>query len=394
MIPNVKRVKLAAEIFSQSGYGIHSRQLARWLMGKHTAGQIELFLEPLNWGDTPWYIGADCLDGLVGRMQSLCVPCKDPDVTVQLRLPNEWNVREGKVRIGLTAGVETDKCNPEWVSACNMMTEVVVPSNHTLQTLSNSGTLTSPISVIPESYEEDLLSADGDHSRMSRFIDNLPPFNFLVFGQITGDANTDRKNTFKTLKILSETFKGDKDVGIVLKTNMGRGTLIDRANTRAVLNQWLSTFRAPKMPKIFLLHGDIPTSDLGYLYSHEKIKSLVTLTRGEGWGLPILEAAVCGLPVIATDWSGHLDFMNKGKFVKLQHTLREVHPSRVDGKLFVKGAKWAEVNDDDVKRKLSKFRDSSSMPRVWASELSTVLKCDYSRESVEKIYDSTLGKYL
>ena len=45
------------------------------------------------------------------------------------------------------------------------------------------------------------------------------------------------------------------------------------------------------------------------LYAHPKIKAYVSLTHGEGYGLPLFEAAYHGIPIIAPDWSGHLDFL-------------------------------------------------------------------------------------
>ena len=60
----------------------------------------------------------------------------------------------------------------------------------------------------------------------------------------------------------------------------------------------------------YLLYGDFQNTDLKIMYTHPKIKSLVTLTHGEGFGRPLLEASVCGLPIIASNWSGHIDFLD------------------------------------------------------------------------------------
>ena len=63
-----------------------------------------------------------------------------------------------------------------------------------------------------------------------------------------------------------------------------------------------------KLPNVYLLHGSLSTEEMNRLYNHPKVKSLVSLTHGEGFGRPLLEASMTGLTVIASAWSGQLDF--------------------------------------------------------------------------------------
>ena len=147
-------------------------------------------------------------------------------------------------------------------------------------------------------------------------------------------------------------------------------------------------------PRIHLVHGILSDEEMASLYAHESVRAFISLTRGEGFGLPILEAACSDVPVVATNWSGHLDFMNKGRFVKLDFGLDEVPKSRVDGKIFVEGARWANVDEHDVKRKLKKLRDSPTIPGQWASALGAVLREQNSFASVVRSYDASLGPLL
>ena len=134
--------------------------------------------------------------------------------------------------------------------------------------------------------------------------------------------------------------------------------------------------------------------DVANLYKHKQIRALVSLTRGEGYGLPILEAAASGLPIIATGWSGHTDFLNHGKFINVSYNLKEIHQSRVDGKIFIQGSKWAEVIEEDFKKKVVKFRTSHSVPQGWAVELSSTIKEKYSPSAIFKIYDEVTKDIL
>jgi glycosyltransferase involved in cell wall biosynthesis len=135
-------------------------------------------------------------------------------------------------------------------------------------------------------------------------------------------------------------------------------------------------------------------AEVASLYRHPQVKAMVSLTRGEGFGLPILEAAASALPVITTDWSGHTDFMKLGKYIGVQYQLSEIHQTRVDDKIFIKGSRWAQASEEDFKKRLIKFRNSSSTPKEWAIELSEKIKNEYSFNSISKKYDDVLGDVI
>jgi glycosyltransferase involved in cell wall biosynthesis len=130
------------------------------------------------------------------------------------------------------------------------------------------------------------------------------------------------------------------------------------------------------------------------LYKHPQIKAFVAATRGEGYGLPILEAAASGLPVIATNWSGHLDFLSKGKFIPLEYSLENVHPTRVDNRIFMKDSKWAFPKEDDFKKKVVKLKNGYKVPKDWALSLKDKLLAEYSFEEICKKYDEVLGNVI
>jgi len=385
----MKTVLFRSPVLTQSGYGVHARQIARWLLKRP---DFDVKFATLNWGDTPWFINGESHDGFVGEVMKRSVkPDFKADISFQLQLPNEWDPSVAPINIGITAGVETDRCNPDWVTACNQMTAVVVPSQHTKSVLTSSGNVLKPLFVIPEAYCDSIRNQE---------LPTLPtfstPFNFLLFGQLTGNnAESDRKNIFYSIKWLTEVFKNDPDVGIVIKTNAGRCSKLDRMMTKNLLTNVVNEARRDgKGPKLHLLHGDMSEPEVASLYKHPQIKALVALTRGEGYGLPILEAAASGLPVVATDWSGHLDFLNLGKFISVYYQLTDVHPSRIDGKIFMPGARWANPSESDFKKRIMKFRQSHTIPGEWASELKNVILEKYSLDNVSKMYDEILKEFI
>ena len=389
----MKSVVLRGPVLTQSGYGVHCRQIAKYLLNR---GDVDVKFLATPWGDTPWIVNPNASEGLAGQIMQRCVSpdvTSNFDVSIQLQLPNEWDPKLSRVNVGVTAAVETDRCHPEWVTACNAMHSVIVPSSHARQCILNSGNVTRPIVVVPESYSESI----DDSSDLYAFESFPTSFNFLVFGQLTGNnPHSDRKNIFYTVKWLCETFKNDKDVGIVVKTNAGRNSKIDRNIVLNTFKQLLTEVRPAGAigPKFYLLHGDMNDLEVASLYKHPQIKALVALTRGEGYGLPILEAAASGLPVIATNWSGHLDFLKHGKFISVYYQLNEVHPSRIDNKIFVKGSRWANPSEEDFKKRALKFRESPSTPKQWALELKQKIKEPYSFKAICRAYDEALREVL
>ena len=393
----MKSVLLRAPLLSQSGYGVHSRQVARWLFDRadnaNKADSLDVTTELLNWGQTPWYVDAYAQNELIGRCFQASSNTKELyDVTIQLQLPNEWCPELGKYNVGMTAGVEADRCNPAWIDNINKMNLVIVPSRFTKEVFENSGKITTPIIVVAESFFDDIQRYEE-----IKPLDFQPEtkFNFLVFGQVTGgDASSDRKNLPFTLKWLCETFADKPDVGIILKTNMGRYTEADKHLCTQSLTQLLQNVNKQASPKFYLLHGEMSDEEVVGLYKHPTIKALVTLTHGEGFGLPILEAAACGLPVIASGWSAHTEFLNLGKYIKIETKLGSVPQPRLDGQIWMQGAQWGVPDEADFKKRVIRFYEESAIPRQWAKDLKQKLANSYNFASISKSYDAVLAGVL
>ena len=387
----MKKVVIRAPLLSKSGYGVHSRQVFQYLLSKPN---LEVKTQIVPWGITPWYTNVDDCNGLAGEAirRSQTSAEEKFDVSFQVILPNEWDASIANYNVGITAGVETDKCNPSWGAIhCNKMDMVIVPSNHTKNTFENSSAINTPIHVVPEAYFSELLDDTPEKIDLNLTTD----FNFLTVGVITGDQpNTDRKNLFYLVKWFVEEFKNNDDVGLIVKTNRGRETAIDRKITSQMLNKLLKEVGHKGTPKVYLLHGGMSRKEMNSLYRDPKVKCLVSATRGEGFGLPLLEASVAALPVIATNWSSHVEFLNQGKWIKVDYDLIPVDASRVDNNIFMDGARWAQAKEESFKKVIKKFYKSSSMPTEWAQDLSTKLSETHSIKSVLKSYDKVLSEAL
>ena len=171
-------------------------------------------------------------------------------------------------------------------------------------------------------------------------------------------------------------------------------TAIDRENTLRLLRKVISEVKQGPYPKFYLSHGLMTNDEVSAFYRSKEINALVSFTRGEGYGLPLLEAAASGLPVLATNWSGHMDFLRNIKFSSFDYDLVNVHKSRIDNAVFIDGSRWAQPKESDVKKRLSKIRNSYSIPAEWAKSGKNTLRKSLNRTSVYEIYDNVLGDIL
>jgi glycosyltransferase involved in cell wall biosynthesis len=369
-----------------SGYGVHSRQVFEWLYNKNN---IDLHVECLNWGMTPWLINSDIDDGLIGNIMKCSRKLEPPyDITFQLQLPDEWNPELGKINIGMSAVVETDRCNPKWIDAVNKMSHVIVPSSFSKKVIKKSGITFKEIDVVHENFNKNILSPKDINFNFET------DFNFLIISQLnSNNPIDDRKNIFNTIKWICEAFKDNPNVGIVLKTNSGKGTTIDRKITEGILQNIVKIIGKNQFPKIYLFHGNMSSKEVAGFYNHKKIKCLVSATRGEGYGLPLVDAGAAGMPVIATNWSGHIDFLGD-EFIKVDYSLVPIRKEKVDNRIFFEGHMWADPDEKDFKEKIIDVYNNFEQHEQVAANLKEKIIKNFSQEKIFKDYDKFLDKVL
>ena len=389
------KVLLRAPLLTNSGYGVHSRQIFEWLNQK---SDIDLTVECLNWGQTPWLINPNLEDGLIGKIMSKSKKIEEKfDISIQVQLPDEWDISLANKNIGVSAYVETNLCNPKWVDASNKMDMIIVPSNFTKSVVKKSGILVTPIYVIPEWFNENVVKEnqrDVELSKDDRF-NFKTNFNFLIISQLTAaDPKNDRKNIYNAIKWTLEEFQHEKDVGIVLKTNMGKGSSIDRKITVKTLKKMLSTIQAKnKTGRITLLHGNMSSKEIAYLYKQKDIKAILSPTRGEGYGLPLVDAAAAGLPVVATNQTGHIDFLKikeKEYFLAVPCNSITIDKSRVDNRIFFEGFTWCEPNELIFKQQIRSLYKNLNAHKNNSKILSNHVIENFSKNSILKQYDKII----
>lgn len=384
----MKRVLIRGPLLTQSGYGTHARQIFSYFLGRK---DCDITAQVLPWGITPWCVNTEKEGGIYGEIMSRSRPLEGKyDVSVQIQLPNEWDPNLAHFNVGVTAGVETDRSPRDWSTVHReKMNLVIVPSVHTKFSLLQGGTgkEKTPIVVVPESYFSEL------SKEPSQKLFDLPTSkNFLTVGMLTADdPEFDRKNTANVVKWFCQEFDGQEDVGLVVKASKGRETTIDRQLVRKTLEQVVQRSGAKRPPKVYMLHGSMTRDEMVSLYGDPTVLGLVSATRGEGFGLPMLEAAVAGLPVVCTGWSSVTEFLAGDSFIPVEHDLVTIPNEKVDEKIFTRGAKWAAPREGSFKKKLRKLHNESEKYRVAAKKQSEILKASHSFESINKKYDEVFA---
>ncbi len=198
--------------------------------------------------------------------------------------------------VGLTV-FETDRLPRGWREACDAMDEIWVPSEFNRETFSRSGVPADRVQVIPVGI---------DASRYDpATVTPLPIAERRGFVFLSVFDWTVRKGWDVLLRAYVDAFSSADDVSLVLRTSKrGRGP---RAGV--LVREYLAHLGRPAcQPHVLVLEEPLAEADMPRLY--RAADAFVLPTRGEGWGLPIMEAMASGLPAIVTRWSAHLDFAN------------------------------------------------------------------------------------
>jgi len=380
---------------TRSGYGEHSRDIIRSLIKSE---KYDIGLIGLNWGMTPInaldpiedkYI----IDLIITDMSVL--NHRRPDIFIHITIPNEF-VNIGKFNIGITAGIETTIPRPEWVEGMNKMDLNLVPSQFTKDVFNNAvfnkqnehgqvvGELriTKPIEVLFEGTDNNvynLISADKyaqikDSDIITQLNSVKEEYLFLNVGHwLQGDLGHDRKDTGATIQLFMEVFKNKKfkkKPGLVIKTSGATFSVKDRSTILAKINEIKKIVQlgpGEKLPNIYVIHGNLSETQMNELYNHPKIKTMFSLTKGEGYGRPLQEFAFVGKPVIVSNWSAQTDFIKSEYHTLISGEVKQVHPSAVND-FIIKESGWFYANLQDAGEKLIEVFNNYTTHKVRSLE--------------------------
>jgi len=385
----MKKVIINAPLSSRSGYGEMSR-FALDVLKQHKH-EFDLYVNVINWGQTGYLFEEDenfkLIQELRIKTESYLRSTNgnpDFDISLQITIPNEWK-KMAKVNVGYTAGIETTHISPAWFEPSQQMDRIIVISEHAKAAFKNtvfqneSGQqfgVTTPISVVHFPFKQ------VEDAKIN--LDLPYDFNFLTVNQWGP-----RKNIEGLVSAFIDEFRNE-EVGLVVKTNRSADSVMDKLFVEAAFAELVDS-KGPKKCKVHLVHGFLDEKEVHGFYKHPKIKAFVTSTHGEGFGLPIFEAVNEELPVIATNWSGHLDFLfgldkngeEKHLFGKIDHELKQIQPTAVWPGVMEKETMWAFPVVSSIKSRMREVYKDYSRFKNWAKKISDLNSKKFSKEKVE-----------
>ena len=402
---------VTAPVATRSGYGAHSRDIVRSLIA---LDRYDVKIWSVRWGNTPM----NALDKddpndipIIERLLSEPNLSSQPELHIHIVIPNEFQPI-AKYNIGITAGLETTACPPEWIQGMNRMNLNIVPSNFVRdvlgkvqfdiqndQTGEKQGVLKNekPIEVLFEGADTNIFKKTNEFTK--DFIDEMgkidEEFCFLYVGHwLQGGIGKDRKDTGMLIKVFCETFKNmKKQPALIMKTSSAGFSIMDRENMLNKINEIKSQIKG-KCPNIYLVHGDFTDDEMNGLYNHPKVKAHISFTHGEGFGRPLLEASLSEKPVIASNWSGHLDFLDSKYSVLLDGAFEKVQKGSFPDQFFVDGSEWFTVNYQKASQTLRKIYRSYKKYTANAKRLSLNNSKNFSLDRMTEEFGKILDRHV
>lgn len=399
---------ISCPIDTHSGYGARSRDLFKALY-ELKKEEWEFQILGQRWGVTPWgYIESQpewhWLKSMINKTGQLQ---RQPDVWIQVTVPNEFQPI-GKYNIGVTAGIETTICDPGWIEGVNRMNITLVSSRHAKTVFEQSQfekrdqqgnaiehiKLQKPVEVLFEGVDlsKYFYVEDIEETELVKQLDEIKEsFCYLFVGHwLQGEIGEDRKNVGLMLKSFFETFQNKKEKpALILKTSGAGASIMDREEILKKIDAIRNSV-GENLPNVYLLHGELSDEDMNRLYNHKKVKAMYNLTKGEGFGRPILEFAMAKKPIIVSGWSGHSDFLDPQLSCMLSGELTKIHPSAVVQNMILADSQWFSPNVSQAKQYLKDVYENYKRYKELAKQQSHKCKTDFNFDKMKEL----LTKYL
>jgi glycosyltransferase involved in cell wall biosynthesis len=349
---------ISCPIDTYSGYGARSRDIVKAII---ELDKYEVKIMPQRWGQTPkGFIKNNPEWEFLSKHILTVQPPNQPEIWMQITVPNEFQP-VGKYNIGCTAGIESTIAPGDWIEGCNRMNLILGSSKHTIDVLKNSkwekrDKQTNQSQGMLEWNGENESIFEGANTDVYKPVKSTfdlsnikEEFAYLFVGHwMEGHMGEDRKNVGLLVKAFYETFKNkSKKPALILKTSTVGSSYLDRDRILKRVKQIKDSCKSNNLPNVYLLHGEFTDIEINEIYNHSKVKAMVNLTKGEGFGRPLLEFSLVNKPIITTNWSGHIDYLNSEFTTLLQGTMTKIHPSAANNMLLAE-AEWFSVDTGHV----------------------------------------------
>jgi hypothetical protein len=399
---------ISCPIDTYSGYGARSRDIVKAII---ELNKYDVKILPQRWGSTPKGFIKDNSEWSFLTSHLLNSPQlpAQPEIWMQITVPNEFQPI-GKYNIGCTAGIETTIAPAEWIEGCSRMNLILGSSKHTIEVLKNSKfekrdqKTNQPMGFIEWKGDSEVIfeGAEIEKYKVAKsnfdFSSIKEDFAYLFVGHwMQGALSEDRKNVGLLVKAFFETFKNkSKKPALILKTSQVGSSYMDRDEILKKITAIKESCKSNNLPNVYLLHGEFTDVEMNEIYNHSKVKAMVNLTKGEGFGRPLLEFSLVNKPIITTNWSGHTDYLDPEFVTLLPGTLTNVHPSAANNML-LQEAQWFSVDTGHaghfLKDVFENYKGYADKAKRQGFQSRTKFSFDAMKEKLGKVFSEKIPEF-
>jgi glycosyltransferase involved in cell wall biosynthesis len=253
-----------------------------------------------------------------------------------------------------------------WIEPmANLVDEIWVPSRHVLKTCIASGVPADRVQVVANG-----VNTDQFHPGVRKHaIESLKKFRFLFVG-----GGLWRKGVDLLLDAYRGTFSSRDNVVLIIKDLPQQQFYIDQGVGRIIRE----IQKDPNAPEVFHMQTVLEPGELPGFYA--ACDCLVHPYRGEGFGLPVLEAMACGVPVITTAGGSTDDFCSPDQVFLIPSTRREFNPK--DIKLAGGGGWVLEPDLNALQMHMREVFEKNNAAKERALSVSEHVRSHYGWENV------------
>ena len=298
----------------------------------------------------------------------------DYNVVVLHTTPNVYPLymEPGKYHIGRVFW-ETNKLPLEFAKNVELMDEIWTGSEYNAEAIRNAG-VTKPIHIIPEAIDVDL---DPDSIDPYIIADN-DCFKFYSIFEWT-----ERKNPSSLLKAYWEEFQNDENVSLTIKTYIDNFTPEKKRELDQLIRLAKKKSPQSKYPATYIYRNLMDRRQIYRL--HKTFDCFVSAHRGEGWGIPQMEAMLMGNPIISTNCGGIHEYLTDSTNAKLiSYELVKLTENTRNKQWYTMDQMWAELNVMELRKAMRWAYENQKEAKAMGKKARELVKKKFSFEAVGK----------
>ena len=318
------------QVVDPSGYSEHCRSV---IFGLYQIG-VDVELSNLSpFSSTLKYLPPEYVEAL-NEISKTKVSPNAPKICITT--PEFYAPEKDRYNIGFSAW-ETDRLPREWIPYMESMDEIWATSSFCKEVYEKD--LTKPVFTIGEGVDTQLFNPYAKTAKI------LEAKRFIFFSMFQW---TWRKAPDILIKAYTSEFSIHDDVCLLLRTYGSNESIAEHARLKHYIKSYVESVKSKDAPLILYISEYVPHRNLPQLIC--SIDCGVSPSRGEGFNRPALEMMACGKPVIATNWSGHLDFINEknGYLIDVEDFVPVINMNHIPW--YKPDMKWAEPSITSLRK--------------------------------------------